>query len=79
MFKKNDTYKRKQLFSIENKIPEKMRKKLKATIYPLFYEEVFYWIDESVFEPLYSQNRNSEPRERRSNDYQCPYATKHTQ
>jgi hypothetical protein len=55
MFKKNDTHKRKQLFGIENRLPEKMKKKLDQTIYPLFYKEVFCRIDESVFETLYSQ------------------------
>ena len=55
MFKTNKTHQRKQLFGLENQLPEKMKRKLEQTIYPLFYEEVFCQIDEDVFAPLYSQ------------------------
>ncbi|MFW6263856.1 MAG: transposase [Thermotogota bacterium] len=55
MFKANNTHRRKQLFGLTNQLPEKMKKKLDQTIFPLFYEAVFCQIDEEVFAPLYSQ------------------------
>jgi hypothetical protein len=55
MFKTNKTHRRKQLFGLENQLPEKMKKKLAQTIFPLFYEEVFCQIDEDIFAPLYSE------------------------
>jgi hypothetical protein len=55
MYKANNTHRRKQLFGLNNQLPEKMKKKLDQTIFPLFYEEVFCQIDEEVFAPLYSQ------------------------
>jgi len=54
MFKTNKSHRRKQLFGLENQLPEKMKKKLEQTLFPLFYEEVFCQIDEAVFAPLYS-------------------------
>jgi hypothetical protein len=55
MFKRNESHRQKELFGIENRLPEKMRKRLKGTIYPLFYEEVFCKIDEDLFSDMYSE------------------------
>ena len=56
MFKKNNSHGQKALFGIENRLPEKMRKRLAETIYPVFYEEVFCQINEELFSDLYSDN-----------------------
>ena len=55
MWKSNDGHKQKQLFGIMNILPEKMRKRIDQSIFPLFYEEVFCKIDEKLFIPLYSE------------------------
>jgi len=55
MYQPNNSHRRKRLFGIENTLPKKLQKKLKTTMYPLFYESVFCQIDESKFAPLYSE------------------------
>lgn len=55
MHKPNEAHRQKQVFGFLNILPEKMRKRLEESIFPLFYEEVFCKIDEELFAPLYSE------------------------
>jgi len=54
MWKKNNKHKQQQMFGINNQLPEKIKKQLGESIFPLFYKEVFCQINEQLFMPLYS-------------------------
>ena len=60
MFKKNETYKQKNLFGIENKLTKRQQKMWDNSKEHKFFTSIFTKIDEEKFKVLYS-NKKSRP------------------
>lgn len=60
MFRHNEQHRQTGLFSLAESLPDKLRGRLEDSWAGSFYHEVFCRIDESLFEPLYS-NKASRP------------------
>jgi hypothetical protein len=58
MFKKNESYKQKELFGSEHQLSKKQRKMWDNSIEHKFFETIFQNIDEDSFAVLYSQKKS---------------------
>ena len=56
MFTKNDDHRQKTLFSKEQTLSDKMKKRLSNSWAETFYTEIFMKIDETIFLPIYCEN-----------------------
>jgi len=56
MFTPNNEHRQKSLFSNEQSLSDKMKKRLNNSWAELFYTDIFCKIDESIFTPIYCEN-----------------------